>query len=399
MNILLVCNKFSEDVASGWLTNDLAAALDAAGHTVDVIHHQWTGEGPARLTRMYGHVTVLTSPALSAVPHGLPRLARKLGQWVWSSRATARIAQRMLPAREYDLMIGCSPAVVTDGIVRAYRAKAAQACLAYWDFFPVAYVQANSLPGGRFSASLAHWLESRAVARYDRVGCMSPANIEFFRRYFPGYRGQLFHLPVWGPNDTIDTSRRVALRREFGISDDDVVCVFGGQFVPGRGIDSICDLATRAAQYAPQVKFLLAGSGSLLGEVLARAEGSANLRYLGQLTRERYAQLLAASDIGLVFTSLHGQVPTFPSKTVDYFRAALPVLGAVEDYGDYSAIISTEIRAGLSCAARDTAQLDANLSVLANDKNLREACGGRGKAYYLAQMTATQAINKILGYE
>jgi glycosyltransferase involved in cell wall biosynthesis len=396
MNILLVCTKFSEDAATGWLTNDLAAALDAAGHTIDVIHHQWTGEGPPRLSCMYGNVTVLSSPAWNAVPRWLPRQARKLLQWVWSSQVTARLAQRMLPTREYDLLIGCSPAVVTGGIVRVYRRKAAQTCLIYWDFFPVAYVQAKSLPGGRYSAPLAHWLETRALALYDRVGCMSPANIDFFRRYFSRYRGQIFHLPVWGPNNSIDTSRRNELRQEFGITDIDVVCVFGGQFVPGRGIENICNLAARAQQHSPHVKFLLAGSGSLLDEVVARTKDSTNMRYLGQFTRERYADLLAASDIGLVVTSLHGRVPTFPSKTIDYFRAGLPVLGAVEDFGDYSTIITHEIRAGLSCAALDTKQLDANLHTLAHDKELREACGARGKNYYFTHMTADSIMARLL---
>ncbi len=396
MNILIVCTKFSEDAANGWLTNELAASLAARGHTVDVIHHAWTDEGEARLATMYGNVTVLTCPALGAVPRWLPKVIRKLGQWVWSSRHTARVAQRLLPARDYDLLIGFSPAVASDGIVKAYRDRAKHACLVYWDFFPTSAQQVQILPGGRLVEPLAHALETHAVARFDRAGCMSPANIDFFRQYFPAYRGEVFHLPVWGPGIAIEVAKdRATLRQEFNIGVDEVVCVFGGQLVPGRNVEAMCDLADRAQIVAPRVRFLIAGSGSLASMVAARAQASTNLRYLGQLTREQYAELLTASDIGLVFTSMHSRVPTFPSKTVDYFRAGVPILGAVEDFGDYSAIITHEIGAGLSCAARDIATLDANLQRLALDRDLRRACGQRGKAHYFAHMTSAHIAEKL----
>lgn len=302
-----------------------------------------------------------------------------------------------MPPESYDLLVGFSPAVVTDGLIRLYRQRAKKTLLIYWDFFPLAQHQLGLLPGGDVAASLARRFEARAVGQYAQTGCMTPANIQLFGTYFPKYAGAITQILPWGPASFIDRSRRDEFRKNFGFAADDVVCVFGGQLIPGREIERIGELAQRVAKTLPHVRFVIAGSGPLAALIERQAADLPNLEFLGKLSRVRYGELLAAGDIGIVLTSADFKVPNFPSKTVDYFRARLPVLGATEKFGDYSSIINNEIGAGLSCSVEDTAQLEKNLHMLACDPSYRLACGQRGADYYQTHMSAPNLVKRLIG--
>lgn len=397
LRILMVCNKFAADAAQGWLTNDLAQALDAQGHTVDIIHLEWQTRQAPQLVPLHARARVLHVSALSVLPAWLPSKLALLLKWIAASTLAARVARTHFPPEPYDLLIGFSPAMIIRGLVRAYYPQAKKRVLIYWDFFPRHHREIGVLPLGELAEPIAHDAEAEAVSVYDAVGCMSPANMAFFQRYFPKYAGEVVRVPVWGPASALARTHRNAARMRYGFGADDVVCVFGGQLNPGRGIDGICDLAARVAETLPQAKFVIAGCGAYAETVAARAAQSPNLRYLGQLSREEYGQLLAAADIGLVFTPAQVSLPTFPSKTVDYLRASLPVLAAVETAGDYAAILEHEMQAGFACAADDMAQIDANLAKLVQDAALRARCGAQGWQYYQTHMTADIIAAQLAG--
>lgn len=395
--ILMVCVKFSTDAANGWLTNDLVDAFVRAGHSVDVIHLEWQEEHPVEFVTMPDGTRLLRLSALSFFPRWLPYTVRKGAKWLFASYLAARVARRFMPPTSYDLLVGFSPAVVTDGLVRLYARLANKTLLIYWDFFPLAQHQLGLLPGGKLAAHVARRFEERAVGRYARTGCMTPANIKLFQIYFPKYSGDMIQILPWGPAELIDRSSRNEARKNFGFAPDDVVCVFGGQLIPGREIERIGALAQRVVKTLPQVRFVIAGSGPLAALIEQQAAVLPNLTFLGKLSRERYCELLVAADIGIVLTSAQFKVPNFPSKTVDYFRARLPVLGAVEEFGDYSAILNDEIKAGLCCSVEDEAQLEKNLQMLVCDSSYREACGQRGIDYYQSNMGAPNLVSRLVG--
>lgn len=394
-DILLVCTKFAEREENGWLTNDLAKALAGRGERVRVLNVDWAGANTPGLKTIYGDVEVLNL-RMYKLPTYFPRLLQLLWKWIFSRFLVSLFIPGAWKFRRYDLAVGFSPAVATRGVMRFFTKRANRSFLIYWDFFPTHQQQLGLVPGGIVGRA-AYLSERNSVATYDAVGCMSQANIKFFQSYFPRYAGAVVHLPVWGPDTLIDISQRDALRMQYGFAADDVVSVFGGQLIPGRGIEAICDLADVAADLYPRAVFVIAGSGEMEALVRARASAGRNLRFVGQLSRDAYAGLLSASDIGLVFTP-EICVPTFPSKTVDYLRAGLPILASVESMTDYRDILQNEIGAGLGSVAGDRATLVSNLGVLVASSQLREACGQRGRSYYSAHMAASRVAEKLQEY-
>jgi len=386
--ILLVCVKFSLDPKNPWLTNELAEALRHRGHTVVVLHLDWSGSVQDLRHDQHGAIEIHTLP-LPQWAKQLPSSLRKAYHWLRSSWAVSPVAMQQLGDQYFDLLIGFSPAIVTDGLLASLKRRVNRRYFVLWDFFPRYHAELGMLPRSSVVERLLKKAEARAIGRYDVVGCMSPANVKFFNDYHPQYRGVVEVLPLWGAAIHVDKSNRGAIRRRLGISDDEVVCVFGGQLIPGRGIEHIFTLANEVRARLPHVRFLIAGDGSLRKELEQRLAGGgvANIAYLGSLSRQDYLEVLTASDVGLVFNSGRVSVPTFPSKSIDLFRASLPILGIVEEASDYSAIIE-RIGAGFSATPDRMDYIAESLEKLSKSADLRLECGRNGLEYFQSHMTS-----------
>jgi glycosyltransferase involved in cell wall biosynthesis len=207
--------------------------------------------------------------------------------------------------------------------------------------FPYAHRDLGLVPRGTvFQAAL--WAETRLMRRFDMIGCMSPANARYLTtqyRLHPKTKVQI--LPIWGPTDSTGTVDARAVRARHGLPFDRPICIFGGQLSEGRGIEEILATAVLARQAANEIAFVIIGEGRLRPKVERHiASGGDNVFLLGRVPREAYLELAAACDVGLVVTVAHTDVPTFPSRTIDYLRAGLPIVASVERTTDYGMFIA-----------------------------------------------------------
>jgi hypothetical protein len=83
--------------------------------------------------------------------------------------------------------------------------------------------------------------------------------------------------------------------------------------------------------------FLFVGDGRLAP--MLRAQASDNVLWRPAMPREAYLQLLTACDVGMIATVPGVSSFTIPSKTLDYLRAGLPVVAALEAGNDFSALL------------------------------------------------------------
>jgi hypothetical protein len=72
---------------------------------------------------------------------------------------------------------------------------------------------------------------------------------------------------------------------------------------------------------------------------MLRAEARDNVLWRPAMPRDAYLELLGACDVGMVATVPGVTSFTIPSKTLDYLRAGLPVVAAVEAGSDFSALL------------------------------------------------------------
>lgn len=366
MRILVGTTSYSMAEGDPGLVNDLVRRLAVDGHICDVLFIDWAEGRGVRHGSVDGVDVIRVSPVGSWVAGKMLRLAAK-----WSLSGFWALAEfkRAWGEREYDLIITFSPAWIFSPIVAEVKRVGAGALLVYWDFFPRHQIELGILPRGGVEW-VARRLETAAVLKMDRIGLMTVEYCTAFLKEFPGVpSSRLAILPLWSSAGQIDPAPGsvgevwAALRREGPL------VVFGGQLTEGRGFDELLDAASELTRRGLRAVFIVAGDGRLreVYERRALERGLSCVRFIGRLPRVEYFGLLSVADLALVLTASNVDAPSFPSKTVDYACAGLPIVASTDEGGGFGRVLE-EYDAGVWIRGGDGARVaDAIEGLLLND--------------------------------
>ena len=378
MKILILTTKYTHIDGSPWLISELVDSFDKQGASVTILHLDWSG----KLGRL--NASRISNICLSRYTC----LCRSVGplslffKWALSSLKLLIPLIRMKVMRQrYDLFIGFSPCVATYAAHPLAHSLSDRSLLIYWDFFPVHNQQISSkIPS--FLLPPLKWLENRLVSRFGKIGLMSEANLKFAKSYFDNISDdQLSIIPPWTSYLQSPLVRDYDIKRLCGFDQNRVVCVFGGQLVEGRGVTEICHAVIEANKMNPQICLCIFGDGNLADEVNFYALKYPNVvYYMGSVSRDQYLQALSISDIGIVATIKGVSAPTYPSKSLDYMAAQLPILASVEEASDFGEIV-VKNKFGLYSIAGDQESFTENLVQLSFSSEMRLMLGENGFNY------------------
>ncbi len=378
--VLMVFSKFGDSADTRYLSNDLADAFAERGFRVRVIHLPWDSpeDRTARFYVQDNGVEVLVSPPLSL--SWLGRLGALCAKWGGSSFVAAHRGRRQFGKSPGAIVIGMSPVVLGAFVWRWALRSASVGSYAYLvDFFPFHHRAIGVMPGGLIF-KVAHWMESALLRRFTVVGCMSPLGLEYLARNYALRPDQATGVvSLWGPQSLALSADPGGVRAMYGLPGDRPIAVFGGQITHGRGIEDILASAELARRAQSDLVFLFIGRGSLASLVQqAVNSGSSNVCLISELGREEYLTLVAACDVGIVATVANVDVPTFPSKTIDYLRAGLPVAASVEASTDFDEFV--EARGfGLAVTAGEPVRLLEAIEFILADDDRRQAMVSAGR--------------------
>jgi glycosyltransferase involved in cell wall biosynthesis len=376
----MVFSKFGDSADTRYLSNDLADAYAERGYRVRVIHLPWDSpeERTARFYVQENGVEVLVSPPLSL--DRLGRLGALCAKWGGSSFVAARRGGRQFGKSPGAIVIGMSPIALGAFVWLWALRSASVVSYAYMvDFFPFHHRAIGVMPGGLIF-KVAHWMESALLRRFTVVGCMSPLGLKYLAENYTLRPGQPTGVvSLWGPQSLAPAADPRAVRAMYGLPQDRPIAVFGGQITHGRGIEDVLASSELAREAGSDLLFLFIGRGPLAPLVQRTIDGgSPNVRLTGELGREHYLALVAACDVGIVATVANVDVPTFPSKTIDYLRAGLPVAASVEASTDFDEFV--EARGfGLAVTAGDPAGLLGAIEAILADDSRRLAMVSAGR--------------------
>jgi glycosyltransferase involved in cell wall biosynthesis len=340
MRFLMICMQFPTEAGQSYLTTELAEALVASGHEVEVLHLDWSAppsEKVEEFTTLASVRVVRFSPSFLS---GLGRLVRDASKFVLSGRHAARVAARYFDFAKFDAAIAWMPALAIAPLVPLIeQAGIPHRILFIWDFFPDHHHEIGRIPGG-LPLWIARVWEQKLLSRFTAIVCTLQSNADYLRRNFtirPDQR--VLVTPIWGPANLTPDANRADVRAHHSLPPDAPIAVFGGQLVEGRGFDQMLAAADSALARGSDLHFLFVGDGRLAPAIRHRAEKQSNLLYRPALTRVDYLELLAACDIGMVATVPGVTSFSIPSKTIDYLRAGLPIIAAVERGNDFVDIL------------------------------------------------------------
>lgn len=323
-----------------YMTTELADALVARGHEVTALVLDWqapAGGAPTRTVTATGVTVVRCQPREIG---WAGTLVRAVSKFVLSGRHAAQTARALIDLAHFDVMLAWMPAVAIAPLLPLVeRAGIRRRLLFIWDFFPDHAREIGRIPGG-IPFHVARWWEQRLMRRFGAILCNLPGNARYLRaRYRLQPEQRVLVTPLWSVTTPCGVADRAAVRRRHGLPPDRPIAVFGGQIVEGRGFDQMFDAADAAAAAGSPLIFLFVGDGRLVPMLRARAARRHTILHRPAMPRAEFLELLGACDVGMAVTVPGVTSFSIPTKLIDYLRAGLPVIAAIEPGNDVAAMI------------------------------------------------------------
>lgn len=264
-----------------------------------------------------------------------------------------RAIDRYLSRIHFDLVLYSTPPITLAGVVKSLKKKyRARTYLMLKDIFPQ-----NAIDMGLFSAAgLIAWYfkrkEKRLYKLSDRIGCMSPANVDYLLSHNPEVsKEKVDILPnAIIPNPLIDrTKDKQSVKQRFGIPQEAITILFGGNLGKPQGIPSLIQ-CLHSVRSRKDFYFIVCGSGSdfHLLEEYKESVHPVNLSLVEFLPKKEYDELVRGCDVGLIFLDHRFTIPNFPSRILTYMENAAPVICATDPNTDIGKMVE-ENGFGFAC--------------------------------------------------
>ncbi|WP_178076615.1 glycosyltransferase family 4 protein [Pseudomonas sp. 43NM1] len=392
-DVVLLTTKYADDKKDAWLTNELAYSLDQDGHNVSVVVFSWLKNEPVSFTKVIDGITVIRVK-LPEIFYNTGVVGTALKIFIFPFLARYEVRKQV---KKCDLLIANTPCVTILGLSRFFRKKYnAKSYLVCWDFFPYYLKDLGAIRNKLFFGFFRH-LEELMYKSFDRIGCMTDGNAQFLSENFPAVdKERVEILPLWAKIKDVEPIDKSAVRLKYNLPSTSFIAVYGGAMSIVQELENILELAVLYS--GSEVTFLFIGRGTEKDrlEKLASARGLENVKFIDYVPRDEYQHVVQACDVGLISLSRKLTVPSFPSKSLDYFKVSLPVLASLDPVTDFGTILEDKISAGFAVVAGDVASLKRKLDLLISDAELCAALGANGRRYYEKYLSVENARSIIM---
>ena len=309
-----------------------------------------------------------------------------------------RYVKRYFGREKIDLIVwALSTNLISNSIYRIKKMFSAPLYLLLKEYWPQDPCDLGAMKKDGFVYRFIDRFQRITIHIADYIGTCSVAGIDYIRKNYAKYsKGVLEVCPNCERNKTIDISRRAEIRSRYGIKENDVVFIFGGNLGVSQGIDDMILCISEAADI-PGVVFLIMGSGTEYVKVEKYFEkGFDNVKVLPSVPQNEFFELCCVCDVGMIFLYKDYHVPNIPGKFTTYLNAGLPVLAAVDTTTDVG-IICKENDCGYHLLNGDIARFRECVQELKIIDN-RKTKGQNAKALFLNVYDTKNACEVVLSH-
>ncbi len=377
------------------LYTDLMQEFQGRGHEVTVIAPDEEKIRKKSEMAIEGGIKILRVPTLSLF--GTGKIIKGLSNILLSYQFKKAFKKHKLSSN-YDLIIIPTPPInLIDFAFWLKNKSKAKLYLILRDIFPQNAVDLKMMTKGGFIYTYFRKKEIKLYEQSDKIGCMSPANVDYVKKHNEYLDFSKIHLlPNW--ENLYDVDRNIdeeKIRGKYGLKNK-MVAIFGGNIGQPQRVENILHLAQQSQELKDLVFFIIGGGTEK--EKIAKMATQLNLSNVilkDSLPRQEYSDILVLADIGLISLNQDFTIPNFPSKVLPYYNFKKPILASVDVNTDFGTI-QEEIKSGFYSNAGDTASFKKNLVKLYSSKELREKLGQNGYDYMKEELTTARAYKTIL---
>ena len=261
---------------------------------------------------------------------------KKVISSVFAGPSLVRYLKKYSPYSEYDVIIwALSTTLIVSSVIRIKKKYGAKLYLLLKEYWPQDPCDLGAMKQDGFLYRIFAYLEKKMVFNSDYVGTCSQAGIEYIKQRYSVDRKKLEVCPNCEKNRVPpNAERRKEILAQYGISDEKVVFLFGGNMGVSQGIDDMIDCIERAS-VVKEASFLLLGSGTEFSKVFNYFAGRyKNVIVRKSIDQKNFFDLCSVCDVGMLFLYKGYNVPNVPGKFTTYLNAGLPVLAAVDGTTD-----------------------------------------------------------------
>lgn len=299
----------------------------------------------------------------------------------------------------FDLVLYPTPPVTFERVVDYIKRR--DGCMSYLllkDIFPQNAVDLGMIRRDSLVWRYFRRKEKRLYALSDHIGCMSPANARYLLAHnpeIPKARVEVCPNSIQ-PKPVSDRAKnRVWTEDMYGIPPNSMLLVFGGNLGKPQGLDFLLDILD-SSKGRDDVFFLIVGSGTEYSRIEAYLEEGQhrNAKLMRTLPKDKYDELLAVCDVGLILLDPRFTIPNFPSRLTAYMEAGLPIIAATDVNTDVKDVLC-ESGSGMWIQNGDLDGFMTAIDRLSRDSKLRYEMGRRGRAYLEEHYTVSKAYDII----
>jgi glycosyltransferase involved in cell wall biosynthesis len=226
----------------------------------------------------------------------------------WSQMQWSRNCSKILAkwTDRPDVIVASSPPLWgAEPMLYAKRKWRIPAIVEERDLWPESVVMVGIAPAWHPGVMYLAWLERRLVRTADHfVALVRTARNSIVQRGLKREEDcSVFTNGVWLEQfDEVDPASRAEIRSQLGIRDDQILCVYIGQFGKFQRMIDIVEVADRLRS-RPDIRIVTLGEGPDKEMVMeqARQRGLDNLEFLPVVPSDEVPKWLKAGDIGISF--------------------------------------------------------------------------------------------------
>ena len=386
----------------GNLNVDLIDTIAAHGHEVTVITPKERKYSPKEKVEKKGNITTLQFKCLNfrgkvnAIEKGISTLS--LGfQYLHAIK-------KYFNGIPYDMVVYTTLPITYKPVLKYLKKKYGTFCyLQQKDFFPQSAVDLGMLKKGSLPYNLFRRIEIGLFKASDKIGVISPRNVEYILRENPYLPNDIAEYCPNGisptPHDIVESrkSNSKVMRDKLGIPQDAVVFIYGGNISRAQGVDFIQDMFSKLAETPiPNTYFLMIGSGNGYEPLKKHVEklGINNVRFIELLPKKDFDEILPIADVGMVFLDKRFTIANIPSRTLAHMDMEQAIISATDSFTDYKELVENN-QLGLWCETGDTKAMIRNIRKLVEDKDFRAACSHNARTY-LEKECNTEIVYSII---
>jgi colanic acid biosynthesis glycosyl transferase WcaI len=188
-------------------------------------------------------------------------------------------------------------------------------------------------------------------------------------------------IPNWIDTEAIKPGERHnGLRATLGLGEKFIVS-FAGIMGFSQDLETVLQSAA-ILKNQDDIAFLMVGDGVVKPklEKFVREHSLENVHFLPMQPKDKYPEVLAASDVCLATLRREVRTPVVPSKILSIMAAGRPVLASLPLEGDAAPLIAAAV-CGLSIAPGEPETMAGAIRQLYEDAARREEMGAAGRGY------------------